>query len=285
MPDIIDLLQIKIEKAKSQLSDDTLNAIAAVPWKDVIWGMREKRGYNFEQLGDLELETELVLCGLVNPKDYPKEVEKRLQISKAETNELVAEMNQEVFAKIKEELIKNTDRKKTFEKKVEISKPTQLEPVKIVRKEEDKIDTQMFSEHGIEIIPDQPKIPPQTPLVKEKIEIVPILPKKEAEAQLVVQTEKLELEAPPVHVNPPVIVVPTPKKPLDAITPTRPLTPQAPEPIKIDKPESSILAQKLSSPVQMNTIKTEHGLDNITKTNPTTSYTKNTDPYRLPPGE
>lgn len=76
MDNIIDLLQIKIEQAKAQLPEDTQNAISAVDWKAVILGMRGKRGYSFEQLGDLEIETELLLCGLLNPENYSKELEK-----------------------------------------------------------------------------------------------------------------------------------------------------------------------------------------------------------------
>jgi hypothetical protein len=116
MNDTVDLLQIKIEKAKTQLSDDTLNAIAAVPWQAIILGMRETKGYSFEQLGDLEIETELLLCGLLNSEDYPRELESRMKISKAQVNELVQEMNSLVFSKIREELIKNTERKKMFAK-------------------------------------------------------------------------------------------------------------------------------------------------------------------------
>src|SRR3989339_153420 len=105
MDNIADLLQIKIEKAKAELPEDTQNAINAVDWKAVIFSMREKRGYSFEQLGDLEIETELLLCGLLGPENYSKELEKRMRLSKAEVNDLVREMNDRVFAKIKENLI------------------------------------------------------------------------------------------------------------------------------------------------------------------------------------
>ncbi|MFH1201102.1 MAG: hypothetical protein V1484_02110 [bacterium] len=114
MDNIIDLLQIKIEQAKAQLPEDTQNAISAVDWKAVILGMRGKRGYSFEQLGDLEIETELLLCGLLNPENYSKELEKRMRLSKTEVNDLVKEMNSLVFTKIKENLIKNIERKKIF---------------------------------------------------------------------------------------------------------------------------------------------------------------------------
>ena len=64
MDDTIDLLQIKIDQAKAQLPKNTLQAIDAVPWQARILKLREEKGYTFEQLGDLEIETELLLCGL-----------------------------------------------------------------------------------------------------------------------------------------------------------------------------------------------------------------------------
>ncbi len=110
--DPVDLLQVKIEKARESLSTETRQAIDAVPWKMVILEMRQSKGYNFEQLGDLETETELLLCGLLSPEDYPKELEKRMRIPRAQVDVLVNEMNERVFKKIREELIKNTERRK-----------------------------------------------------------------------------------------------------------------------------------------------------------------------------
>lgn len=139
----VDLLQIRIENAKAKLPVETINAIAAVDWKAAILSLREKRGYNFEQLGDLELETELVLCGLTDPADYPKELEARMRLSKAETTELVEEMNTLVFKKIKEELIKNSERKKIFQKSAEKNETKELDT--------GKIDTTILKKAGIEI--------------------------------------------------------------------------------------------------------------------------------------
>ena len=96
----LDILQIKIDRAKEDLPKETLKAINSVDWREVILGMREKKGYSYEQLEDLELETELLLCGLVSPQNYPKELEKRMGISQNQANELVKEMNEKVFAKI-----------------------------------------------------------------------------------------------------------------------------------------------------------------------------------------
>ena len=134
--DPVDLLQIKIEKAKAELPTETLNAIAAVDWKAAILGLRASRGYTFEQLGDLELETELLLSGLVSPSDYPKELKNRMRISEAEANQLANEMNNLVFIKIQGELIKNAERKKVFTN----------------NKAEEETNTQILNTHGIEII-------------------------------------------------------------------------------------------------------------------------------------
>jgi hypothetical protein len=124
--DTVDLLQIKIEQAKRKLPLETVNAIDAVDWRAAIMGLRNTKGYTFEQLGDLEIETELVLCGLVNPKDYQRELETRMKISRSAASEVVETMNDLVFKRIKEELIKNSERKKIFASK-EVIKNSPLE--------------------------------------------------------------------------------------------------------------------------------------------------------------
>ncbi|KKR62268.1 hypothetical protein A2643_00395 [Candidatus Nomurabacteria bacterium RIFCSPHIGHO2_01_FULL_39_220] len=230
--DTVDLLEIKIQEAKASLPTETVNAIAVVDWKTAILSLRSKYGYTFEQLGDLELETELLLCGLTSAENYPKELMNRIKISETATNELVNEMNNLVFKKIREELIKNTERKKIF---VKSSPPLLSEEgagggdSKERANTEIHTDTHVLKSAGIEIIHDLSAVP---------------------SAQLM-QTGKLEIE----RAHP-------------------------------------ILTQKLSSTVQTPVVKTEHAIENITRTSseikePVSetpkSYPKNADPYRLPP--
>ncbi len=152
MNEPVDLLRIKIERAKEKLPEDTLNAISAVDWKGAILKIRETKGYNFEQLGDLETETELVLCGLLNPHDYQTELEKRMNISKAEAAVLVGEMNELVFKKIKEELIKITELKKKSARKTQESSFTS-QKVGFVQPEIaiDHVDTKVLESAGINV--------------------------------------------------------------------------------------------------------------------------------------
>lgn len=156
-----DLLQIKIEKAKAELSEDTLNAINAVDFKAVILEMRQKRGYTFEQLGDLETETELLLCGLVSQENYPKELENRLHLSKTEVSELIKEMNDKVFAKIKENMIKGIEGKKIFPEEP-IKNSTKNVPLN-----EEESNTQVLNTAGIEIISEAKKETP--PIFAQKL--------------------------------------------------------------------------------------------------------------------
>jgi hypothetical protein len=149
-----------------------------------------------------------VLCGLLNPRDYPKELENRMGISKIQTNELVNEMNKQVFSVIKGELIKISEKKSEF-----VKTPVQEEPHETTT--EKNKNAQILNTAGIEIIP-------------EKLELGGRVPPSPSEGE--------------------------------------------------GSGVRSILAQKLSAPVQTTTVKTDHSLPNITT--PSTQNKPARDPYR-----
>ena len=247
MTDTVDLLQIKIEKAKRELPLETVNAIDAVDWKTSILGLRAKKGYTFEQLGDLELETELLLCGLVSPEGYPKELEKRMGISKAAADELVNEMNNLIFKKIREELIKNTERKKIFQKNSPLREHPlggsgQIFPPRsnlgLSISQEGNNDAKVLNSTGIEIVP-------------EKLEITNGWKPAESMEDILQKIEKPEE--------------------VKKITNYE---------LRIDNEKTHpILTQKLSSSTQTPVVKTDHSLNNLTG-NRTSSSTPKVDPYR-----
>ena len=105
---LTDTLEIKIAKARELLSQDSRDAIDAVDWKQILLGMNNK--FNSEQIENLETETELLLCGLVNTTDYPKELEARMKIPEVEVSSLLDEMNRLIFKKMQEELEKRLDK-------------------------------------------------------------------------------------------------------------------------------------------------------------------------------
>ena len=148
-----DELQKKIEHARAELSEETKRAIDAVNWKSAILSIKEKKGYNLEQLQELETETELLLAGLINPENYPKELETRMKIQKAEAETLVNELNESIFKRIRDELIKNSENKN--EKKVEAKK-----------------DTEIFGGAGIEIMPEKINIPRKEETMEKSSEML-----------------------------------------------------------------------------------------------------------------
>jgi hypothetical protein len=102
MDNTIDQLQIMISKARSELSDESREAIDSVNWRQIIAGINTK--FNSEQLFDLETETELLLCGLITTEKYTESIENELKISKDEVMLLINELDRLVFKKIQKEL-------------------------------------------------------------------------------------------------------------------------------------------------------------------------------------
>ena len=102
MEKTIDTLQIEIDKAREKLTQESRAAIDAVSWKLIIAGMNKK--YSPIQLDILEMETELLLCGLENTKNYTKELEDGMKISRAEVGTLINELDKLIFKKIGQEL-------------------------------------------------------------------------------------------------------------------------------------------------------------------------------------
>ena len=105
-----DLLQTKINEAKNFLPKESREAIDAVNWKYVISNMTDK--YTSDQLEDLTTETELLLCGLIFPDEYEKQLTKKLLLTKEEVLILLNQLNELIFKKIQAELEKRISGKK-----------------------------------------------------------------------------------------------------------------------------------------------------------------------------
>ena len=104
-----DVLQMEIDKARSNLTLESREAIDAVDWKSIVAGMGKK--YTPDQLENLETETELLLCGLLSPEYYVKELETRMKLPKSEIDILIGEMDKLIFKKIQSVLIKGVKEK------------------------------------------------------------------------------------------------------------------------------------------------------------------------------
>ncbi len=269
----LDMLQIQIDRAREELPQETRKAIDSVDWRAVILSFREKKGYSYEQLEDLELETELLLCGLSNPVDYPKELEKRLKLPRPQVDLLVNEMNELVFKKIKDELIRNSERKEIFVKKeeAEVKIPTQNTNQDFANMKMPSTPTSTQNTSiTIKIAPEIPLSPPASPSEALRAGNLP-LSKGEEKVLSNTSGQGGELTS----------SIPTPIKPSasSAIDNT----------LEDPKNTKSILSQKLSGTFQVPTAKTQYSSDNISKAGliqtGDTIKTKKTDPYRIDPNE
>jgi hypothetical protein len=177
-------------------------------------------------------------------------------ISWAETDELVNEMNMLVFRKIKEEMIKNAERKRVFEEKKLEQKSLEVEkivpiPVKTIEPK----DTVILNSAGIDVV--KPEIAPIEKIVEDRNDIL----------------NKIEN---PSKVNTSIV---------------EPMRGEAQTPVMSNI--SSVLQQKIIGSVQVPVIKTEHTMENIEKESLpvvktpeiTSGYTSKKDPYRLSPDE
>lgn len=210
----------KIIKEKFEaLPQSIQEIILSTHYEETLIEVGKQYQLNVEQMGILERETTLVMMGLTPTKDFETELTRELHIDKTKGAQIVKDINEKIFLKIRE-LLKLMNTPTGEEPSVEETQKTKS----------DSDDTQILNSAGIEIIPG-----------------------------------KLELTGP----------IESRENILN----------------KIENPETvhPILTQKLSASIQIPTVKTEHSLENITKTAGTAMpqapkvYPKNSDPYRLPP--
>jgi hypothetical protein len=143
-----DELKEQIEKARALLSIEAREAIDSVDWKSMIVGMRESKKFSFSQIETLGTETEKILAGLLSGDGYKKELKNKMGLPEEDLNKLVAEMNEKVFKKIKENLVAKLgeNRNTTSIKALEIPQPAKLPEEEISHE-----DKEVFESAGISL--------------------------------------------------------------------------------------------------------------------------------------
>lgn len=204
----------EIQKKFESLPEDLKWAIMAANVDDNIIEIGQTQNLNVEQMGQLSLETHMVMFGFTHPDKFEESVKNSMKLGDEKTRAVVNAVNEKILKEIRTKMMA------LYDKTPAVSEaPT-----------EEENNIQILNSAGIEIL--NGKTPPATIQPKEKLPIM----------------EKLEL------------------------------------PIK-----PTILAQKLSGPVQTPVVKTEHTLENITKNSDTTTPPQSNskkyeiDPYREKP--
>ena len=121
---------------------------------------------NVEQMGILERETTLVMMGLTPTKDYEKELTHELNIEEIKGSQIVKDINEKIFLKIRE-LLKLMNTPKGEEPNLEeTSETSDTSPNNTFHSEEEK-NTQILGNAGIEIVSEAKKETP--PIFAQKL--------------------------------------------------------------------------------------------------------------------
>ncbi len=80
-------------------------SLEQIHWDEEILAIGKKHGLHIDEMGTLQLETMMVLVGIVHPDEYPKSLQQELHIPKEKIDAIVADVNEKVFKNIREALI------------------------------------------------------------------------------------------------------------------------------------------------------------------------------------
>src|SRR3989344_164800 len=123
-----------------KLSPDLEKIIDESNYQDILYGIGKEKNFSVTKMGALERATTDLIMGTIHPDEFENVLENNLELPLEKVRELVNIINERIFKKIREELIKNVERKKIFANK----------------KAEEKQDTQVLGAHGIEIVENPP---------------------------------------------------------------------------------------------------------------------------------
>lgn len=198
------------------LPKETQNTLIELNYREKIYAIAKGYNLNVEQIGILETVATNLIIGVIHPDEFENSLESSLRLPSETVRKLANDVNEKIFKKIREALVKKTAKENEASKKSETN------------------DTQVLNSAGIEIVSDLPTMPSLQSIQTEKLELT------KGEEAIENREEILEkIERPAAYA------------------------------ISYGEPKETIhpiLAQKLSSSVQTGMVKTDHTLENITKT-------------------
>ena len=112
-----DILQQKIKDEILKLPKVKQDAINSIDWIKKVEEIGQKFGIIDEEVEKLQLETGLILSGMVNLNDLPYDIENRIGLNEDDVKKIIDELFQKVFDPIAfvitNDIKNNLDHKKT----------------------------------------------------------------------------------------------------------------------------------------------------------------------------
>jgi hypothetical protein len=156
----------EIQKKFESLPEDLKWAIMAANVDDNIIEIGQKEGLNVEQMGQLSLETHMVMFGFTHPDKFEESLKGSLKLSDEKTKVLANAVNEKILKEIREKFMSLYQTPKKEEKPTE---PTQ--------NTEEDTNTKILNLHGIEIVPEKLELATK-PISTQSKEIHPPLIRK-----------------------------------------------------------------------------------------------------------
>ena len=140
--------EINFQELESKLPSDLKTAIYSADSSTAIENISKKYGLHIDQMGKLAEETGLVMLGVTHPKDFISNLAGRLGVDQLTAKSIARDVNEQIFKKVRESLMKihglgetpaETPKTEKPEVKVEIKmepKPLEIRPVPPAQPEE-----------------------------------------------------------------------------------------------------------------------------------------------------
>jgi len=116
----------EIQKKFENLPEDLKWAIMAANVDDKIIEIGQANGLNVEQIGQLSLETHMVMFGFTHPDKFERSVEGSLGLPDEKIKSIVNAVNEKILKEIRKQMMKSTEEEK--KKPEEITPPEPVKP-------------------------------------------------------------------------------------------------------------------------------------------------------------
>ena len=93
-----------IQEQMQRIPAEVREAIKSSDWERTIFNIGREHKMHIDDIDTLSVETILTMIGLEHPKDYPENIQKRIGLKDEELMNLVDEVNERLFSKIREAL-------------------------------------------------------------------------------------------------------------------------------------------------------------------------------------
>lgn len=106
-------LRQQFEEELVYLPEINQQALKSFDWATELLAIGKNYGLHIDELEDLQIETMLVMVGLVPPENYQNELITRLAISPTEANKIIEQVNERIFTPIHDYIVNGGPKKTT----------------------------------------------------------------------------------------------------------------------------------------------------------------------------